>query len=233
MDKPEETYALDYVLGYRCADSRQNCHMNKDGKIVYMTAALGVILDQDCSPQQQKFFGGGEVDNTAKNVANDNEGHTDDITALAMSECRGAVLTGQNGNKPVMFLWNSCTAEKMMRFKLPRGSRAVSACGISVDGSMVAAADLHDNHKVHYYSSEGELKWCKNGSNDKILDLAFNRAEGSKNFATAGRKHICFWSEDGDKKNGIFGTEPRTSFSCIAFNKNGNAMSGGTNGKIY
>lgn len=34
-----------------------------------MTAALGVVLD--VGSNTQKFFGGGEVDNTAKNVAND------------------------------------------------------------------------------------------------------------------------------------------------------------------
>lgn len=97
MEKPDETYALDYVLGYRSADSRQNVHYNKEGKVVYMTAALGVILDQTCEPQVQQFFGGGEVDNTAKNVANDDKAHTDDIMCLAMSECRSMCLTGQVG----------------------------------------------------------------------------------------------------------------------------------------
>ena len=44
-DKPDETYALEYVYGYRSADSRQNVHYNSNGNAVYMTAALGVILD--------------------------------------------------------------------------------------------------------------------------------------------------------------------------------------------
>jgi hypothetical protein len=44
-EKCEETYALEYVYGYRSADSRQNVHLNPAGNVVYMTAALGVILD--------------------------------------------------------------------------------------------------------------------------------------------------------------------------------------------
>jgi microtubule-associated protein-like 6 len=63
-DKPEETYELEYAYGYRCFDTRQNVHFNSDGNAVYMAAALGVILDHGSNTQ--KFFGGGEVDNTSK-----------------------------------------------------------------------------------------------------------------------------------------------------------------------
>jgi microtubule-associated protein-like 6 len=48
---------LDYVYGYRCEDSRQNVFINKEGNAVYMTAALGVILDPRTNTQ--KYFGGG------------------------------------------------------------------------------------------------------------------------------------------------------------------------------
>jgi|LauGreDrversion4_2_1035121.scaffolds.fasta_scaffold136974_1 hypothetical protein len=42
---PSVSYTLDYVYGYRCEDSRQNVFFNANGNAVYMTAALGVILD--------------------------------------------------------------------------------------------------------------------------------------------------------------------------------------------
>ena len=66
---PDVRYTLEYVYGYRSADSRQNVYFNQSGQAVYMTAALGVILDT--ASNTQKFFGGGMVENTAKNVAND------------------------------------------------------------------------------------------------------------------------------------------------------------------
>jgi microtubule-associated protein-like 6 len=56
---PDVSYTLEYVYGYRCEDSRQNVFFNSSGQAVYMTAALGVILDQ--SSNTQKFFGGGQV----------------------------------------------------------------------------------------------------------------------------------------------------------------------------
>lgn len=67
--KPDTTYKLEYVYGYRSADSRQNCHFNSAGNACYMTAALGVVLDVNSN--EQKFFGGGEVDNESKQTAND------------------------------------------------------------------------------------------------------------------------------------------------------------------
>jgi microtubule-associated protein-like 6 len=85
-------YNLEYVYGYRSADSRQNVFFNSTGQAVYMTAALGVILDFNSN--SQKFFGGGQVDNTAKNVANDENAHTDDITSIAISEDRNWAVSG-------------------------------------------------------------------------------------------------------------------------------------------
>lgn len=59
---------------------------------MYMTAALGVILDQNSNTQT--FFGGGQVASKAKNVSDDSKCHTDDITSIAMSADRTFVATG-------------------------------------------------------------------------------------------------------------------------------------------
>ena len=50
-DAPDETYCIEHVYGYRCEDSRQNVFYNPDGKVVYPTACLGVILDKDSNTQ--------------------------------------------------------------------------------------------------------------------------------------------------------------------------------------
>lgn len=65
-EEPDETYAIEHVYGYRCEDSRQNVFYNPDGKVVYPTACLGVILDKDSNTQT--FFGGGMVENKSKQV---------------------------------------------------------------------------------------------------------------------------------------------------------------------
>jgi hypothetical protein len=72
-----------------------------------MTAALGVILDVPSNTQ--KFFGGGQVENTSKNVANDENAHTDDILAITISADRQWAASGQVGSAPSAFLWNAAT----------------------------------------------------------------------------------------------------------------------------
>ena len=61
---PDVNYELDFVFGYRCEDSRQNLFFNNNNEAVYMTAALGVILNN--GSRGQKFFGGGSVENKSK-----------------------------------------------------------------------------------------------------------------------------------------------------------------------
>lgn len=67
--KPDVSYELEYVYGYRSQDSRQNVYYNKAGEAVYMTACLGVILDHGSNTQ--KFFGGGEVNDERRGEQND------------------------------------------------------------------------------------------------------------------------------------------------------------------
>lgn len=107
---PDVDYTLEYVYGYRSEDSRQNVYFNSAGQAVYMTAALGVILDHKSNTQ--KFFGGGKVGQVAKNVSDDSQSHTDDITSLKISVDRNLAVSGQVGSAPAAFLWDTITGEK-------------------------------------------------------------------------------------------------------------------------
>ena len=77
---PDQEYKLEYVYGYRCQDSRQNVYFNPDGNVVYMTAAVGVILNIE--ENTQTFFGGGKSENQSKQVSNTRNSHNNDISAL-------------------------------------------------------------------------------------------------------------------------------------------------------
>lgn len=199
-----------------------------------MTAALGVILDQ--STNTQKFFGGGMVNNTAKNVANDENGHTDDITALGISSDRQWACSGQVGSAPCAFVWNAKTGEKKQRFKLAKGARGIACIAMSNDGKLVAMADLHNDHFVSVYDVEsGSLKMKEKGDTNKIFDICFSNKPGDNTFATAGSKHIKFWYPDQMKsEKGLFmGKGQQTSFACVAYDNNGVCYTGGSNSLIY
>lgn len=105
--KPDTTYALEYVYGYRCQDSRQNVYYNPDGNVCYMTACLGVILDKPSNTQT--FFGGGEVENSSKQVASDKSHHNNDIMCMNVNTAgdRQWAVTGQVGKAASCFVWNT------------------------------------------------------------------------------------------------------------------------------
>jgi len=149
--KPDQTYALEYVYGYRCQDSRQNVYYNADGNIVYITAAVGVILDK--AANMQTFFGGGEVDNESKQTANDNNHHTNDIMCLNVNTTGGRNLccSGQVGKNAPVFIWDAATGEKIRRVKLPKNCREVSACAIHPDGEYFATVDKSNDHYVRIF----------------------------------------------------------------------------------
>ena len=229
---PDVSYTLEYVYGYRCEDSRQNVFFNQAGQAVYMTAALGVILNMDNNTQQ--FFGGGQVENKAKNVSDDTKCHTDDITSIAMSSDRTFVASGQVGSAPVAFIWNALDGSLMKRFKLAKGARGVDSIGISGDGTKVAMVDRSDNHNVYVFDMQSGVGSSASGDTNKIFDLAFSARPGDNSFVTVGAKHIKFWTTDLQSKRGIFGQSgEQTSFSCAAYDDQGVAYTGGANGSIY
>ena len=55
---PDVSYEIDFVHGYKSDVAIQNLYYNNKKEPIYMTAALGVILDT--KNRTQKIFGGGE-----------------------------------------------------------------------------------------------------------------------------------------------------------------------------
>ena len=233
--QPDEKYELEYVYGYRSADSKQNCHFNSEGNAVYMTAALGVILSP--GDNTQKFFGGGEVAQESKMTASDFSGHTNDVLCCKVNNARDTAVTGQNGSQPVLFTWCSVTGAKKGRAKLPKGSRGITACSFNRDGSKVACVDAHNDHRVYVFTTGGaELAQfgMEKGGGEKIHDICFD--PNGDGFTTAGVKHFYFWNAADaslDKKKGIYNGNPQGSFACTAWDDKGRAYSGSTKNDIY
>lgn len=79
--------------GYKNEEARQNLFYNAKRKPVYMTAALGVILDP--KTRTQVIFGGGETQTMMRKQKDFTlTMHTDDIMCLAMDSTRTLVATG-------------------------------------------------------------------------------------------------------------------------------------------
>jgi len=224
---PGVTLTLEYVYGYRSFDSRQNLfYTSNPEKVVYMAAALGVVLSK--SDNTQKFFGAGNVKTAV--------GHSDDITSLAIHPQRDIVATGETGSCPKIFVWKSSDQTKLAEIKCPKGARNISCLSFSHDGRLLAACAMDNEHSVRVYDwAAGTLMSESTGGPDKILDVAWARS--GLTFCTAGVKHIYFWTQQGNvfgKNKGIFGQAgPQTNFTSVAWMEDNRCLTGGTNGLLY
>lgn len=210
---------------------------NSKGQPVFMTAALGIILDQETNTM--KVFGGSETKMVAKNEADDSKCHMDDILSLDISSDRKTVVTGQVGKAPSVHVWDAETGESKVSFKLKEGSRGVAAISISPCQRYVACVDLHNDHRVVIYNIRRKKELLQiEVSKDKIIDVAWSKKADDLRFATVGLKEIKFWNPaDSSKKlvqKGVFGDKGRiTNFNCAVFDTEGICYSAGANGSIY
>lgn len=226
---PGVNYDLEYCYGYRCFDSRQNLFYVNANNVVYMTAAIGVVLDKNANTQ--RFFGAGHV-----RQAN---GHSDDITALAISNDRRLVVTGEVGANPKVCIWDPSNPESGPRkdFKLGRGRRGVTALSFFGDASHVVAVDLHNDHYVSVWNASSGAKVGEDkGGPDKVLDVACS-PQGT-NFVTVGVKHIYFWEfNNGLSKNrGISGGNAQLAgetFTSVQYLDANQVVAGGASGELF
>ena len=82
------------------------------------------------------------------------------------------MATGQVGQTPLIYIWDSVTAKPLGNVKLPRGSRAVTAIGFNKSSDLIACADFSNDHTIHCFDWKTQPKQpkfsCKTGGN-KIL----------------------------------------------------------------
>ena len=82
--RPDVSYEIEFVYGYKNEEVRQNLFYNSKKRPVYMTAAVGVIFDP--KTRRQVIFGGGETQNMErKQLDSSLKYHTDDIMCLCMN----------------------------------------------------------------------------------------------------------------------------------------------------
>jgi len=237
---PAEAYAIDWVYGYRSEEARMNCQFNSSGHAVYPTAALGVVFDY--KNMKQSYFGGGKTSFSGRKQDDESkDGHSDDVTALCVSFSRAMVASGQNGQKPLVFLWDANTAEVIGKKRLPKGSRLVTAIGISAGDKYVAAADAAEKITVHLFEVAGGVAPVASVAiNMKVVHLAFNPTS-EDTFATAGKDHMALCVYDGKKtvkatkgkagKGGKIESQCSAAFSSDPAHKNA-CFTGSSGGQV-
>lgn len=95
---PTTNLTLKFVNGYKVEDARTDVYFGNDGTtIIYPAAALGIVMET--KTLKQRFMGAGN----AKTA----DGHTDDITCLAVNENKSMAATGSLGKQPLILIWDT------------------------------------------------------------------------------------------------------------------------------
>jgi WD40 repeat protein len=205
--------SLEHVHGFRGQDARNNLHYAKDGSIVYIAAALAIVVDPKTGKQRYM------------------SGHTDDIISIALTHTgakkRGSysiVATGEVGRTPKIIVWES---GRMNVVNTLRGAhqRGVVQLSFSPDGDTLASIGLDDQNSLalHDWRSGVVLVRVRTGG-AKVFGMAFqpgntqNPLDDSR-LVTCGAKHLTFWQRSGKTQikshSGRFGSELAGEMSIV------------------
>ena len=223
----ENIKKLRYVFGYRSFDTRMNLkYTAEENKIVYHTAALGVVLDKKTNKQQ--YF----------------TNHEEDIVSLAIHPNGTTVATGQMAAKGKaklidLYVWdiNNLPDETNVladdRSILPDGVtnlkgcllRAIRILQFSPDGKKLLSNGQDDYNSIALHDTSNLKKIVLIGTckvdGARVLDACW---KSNDEVVTVGPKHIKFFKISGRNitpSKGVFGKvkiEPLVSVAA-AFNK--------------
>ncbi len=210
---PKLELKLKYVHGYRSRDCKNNVHYLKDGSIAYHAATVGIVLDK--ADNTQKFFCQ----------------HRSAILAIAFHPDGIRAATGDVGDRPSIYVWDSTTCSQIAKFSghLERGIRSLA---YSPSGDYLAAVDMSDYHVLAIYDVNNAILLALSKIDTTlVLQVAF-RTEND--LITVGPTHFMFWQMSNKSltsRKGQF--EGRNSFlGCVAAEKE-LVLTGNVLGELY
>lgn len=227
---PHAKLKLEWVYGYRGRDCRSNLYLLPTGEMVYFVAAVVVLFNVD--EQCQRHY----------------TGHTDDVKCLAVHPNKLIVATGQCAGhdrvdaRPHIRVWNSVSLATLAVLGASELERSVACLSFSRadGGGLLCAVDEGTDHTISVWEWQRGDKGHKitetKCSVDTVVAAEFHPLERNQ-IVTCGKSHIAFWNLDQAgmlyKRMGIFeGRDKPKYVTCLAFNNNGDVLSGDSNGNV-
>ena len=169
---PKLELELKYVHGYRARDCKNNVHYLRDGSIAYHAATVGIVLDK--TDNTQKFF----------------LEHRSAVLAIAFHPDGIRAATGDVGEKPVIYVWDSTTCSRIAKFTghLEKGIRSLA---YSPSGDYLAAVDMSDYHVLAIYDVNNAILLALSKIDPTLVLQVVFQAEND--LITVGPKHFMFW----------------------------------------
>ncbi|XP_071565784.1 echinoderm microtubule-associated protein-like 2 isoform X7 [Temnothorax nylanderi] len=227
---PQSKLKLDWVYGYRGRDCRSNLHLLPTGEIVYFVAAVVVLYNMEEHSQRHYL------------------GHTDDVKCIAIHPNKLVVATGQvcgtdrRDAMPHIRIWNSVSLTTLS--VIGNGEFDGSICCLSFSkadgGNYLCAIDETSDHNISIWdwqkSDRGTKVTETKCSVDTVVCAEWHPLERNQ-IVSCGKGHVSFWSLDNGgmlyKRMGIFESRDKPRYvTCVAFNQNGDVLTGDSNGNI-
>ncbi|KAF7393141.1 hypothetical protein HZH66_008974 [Vespula vulgaris] len=227
---PQSKLKLDWVYGYRGRDCRSNLHLLPTGEIVYFVAAVVVLYNMEEHSQRHYL------------------GHTDDVKCIAIHPNKLVVATGQTCGLdrrdalPHIRIWNSVSLATLS--VIGNGEFDGSICCLSFSkadgGNYLCAIDETSDHNISIWDWQKSDKGTKltetKCSVDTVVCAEWHPLERNQ-IVSCGKGHVSFWSLDNGgmlyKRMGIFESREKPRYvTCVAFNQNGDVLTGDSNGNI-
>nr|XP_034840413.1 echinoderm microtubule-associated protein-like CG42247 [Maniola hyperantus] len=221
---PEKKMQLDWVYGYRGADSRRNLWVLPTGELLYYVAAVAVMYDRDEESQRHYI------------------GHTEDIQCMELHPSRELVASGQRAGRgrraqAHVRIWSTDTLQTLHVFGMAEFEAGVSAVAFSQlnGGSYVLAVDAGRESILSVWQWQwGHLLGKVATLQEELTGAVFHPLDDNL-LITHGKGHLAFWNRRKDgffERTDIIKPPARTQVTALQFEQDGDVVTADSDGFI-
>lgn len=218
---PPATLDLQFALGYRGRECRNNIVVLDPDRVAYHVAALGIVYNR--ATNTQRFF----------------TQHNQDITCLTGHPAAPIIATGQVGKNPSIYVWDANSMQTIAQFK--GHTHGIACMAFSPDGNYLASVGLDDDHMVMIWdlvSKSPKAILSATGGKNMLLAIRFDPKNPGK-FVTVGVKVTTFWDFSPAQRllkptRGIMGEKGTyQTFTSIGYLSDSRVVTGCASGELY
>ena len=177
VSEPSDFLELEYVRGMAVDRCREALKYTRDGELAFITAALGVTLNQNT--REQKFY----MD------------HSSTVSSMAIHPKETIIATGDVGELPVIRVWDSKTKETLVVLE-GFHRRVITHLAFSPDGNFLASmgGDKYHTIAIYHWRHQQIVSYSPSFSVKSFFLGFFPPGTG---LIQCGQDVIRFWDIDG------------------------------------
>ncbi|XP_029416955.1 WD repeat-containing protein 62 isoform X2 [Nannospalax galili] len=195
---PEDTVqnrvTLEKVLGITSQNSSGLTCDPGTGHVAYLAGCVVVILNPKENKQQHIF-------NTARKS----------LSALAFSPDGKYIVTGENGHRPAVRIWD--VEEKTQMAEMLGHKYGVACVAFSPNMKHIVSMGYQHDMVLNVWDWKKDIVVASNKVSCRVIALAFS--EDSRYFVTVGNRHVRFWFLEVSTEAKVTGTVPLVGRSGI------------------